>query len=357
MRNSNRIGILTFHRALNYGAVWQCWALKKACELLGALVETIDYNPYGDYKAKWFIRKRPSIAFKYLKQMYVFNRFVQQYLNPTPHTVSHEWIKDNPPQDDIYIVGSDQVWSNVLAEDYLDSYLLDFAPDNVIRMSYAASTGCEPMVLNEYQLSELRKFSFISVRERQSVADVQQKVEVAVTDVCDPTLLLTKEDYVSIEKKPLLLPKHYIAYYDLAGDSFCAETAKRLSKELRLPILNLAGGYKRWARYNYTAPTPEQWLYILHHADFVCTNSFHGVALSIDFRRPFIYCEAHNAEHSKKISRIQNILTQTNLMNRYAEDIQQVQNIIICGEVIYDETAIEEYRNRSLEWLKNAIEL
>ena len=351
-----RIGVFTLHRALNYGAVWQCYALKYACESLGKVVETIDYNPYGHYEAKWAIGKRPSVAYRYVMQLRHFNRFVSQRLNPTQHTESHEWIIQNPPQDDLYIVGSDTVWANAVVGDHLSSYLMDFAPVNVKRISYAASTGGNPMEVNEYQLEELRKFSAISVREKQSVPDVQAKVDVPVADVCDPTLLLTQKEYEAMEKKPLWLPKRYVLYFDLAGDPFCAECAKQTSRELNLPILNLAGKYRRWARYNYMAPTPEQWLYILHHADYICTNSFHGVAFSIIYRRPFICCAAQVGGRAKTNGRVLNLLDQTGLKDRYITEVEQVEDMKNRG-MDFDELAIEKYRTRSLEWLKNAIEL
>lgn len=358
MSGQKKIGILTFHRAHNYGAVWQCYALKRACELLGHSAEAIDYNPYGHYKAIWAIHMRPSTAYRYIMFMRQFDRFVEKYLNPTSRTESHEWITTNPPQDDIYIVGSDQVWANEVVEEYLDSYLLDFAPDSVRRVAYAASTGGNPMELNEYQLGELRKFSAISLREKQSVPDVQQKVDITVADVCDPSLLLTKEDYETLEKKPFCLPKHYIVYFNLAGDPFCTEAAKQLSKQLKLPILNLVGKYKRWANYNRLAPTPEEWLYIIHHADYVCTNSFHGVCFSIIFKRPFAYCEARVQGHNKRIGRIQNLLGQTYFTNRYITDISQLSGEMInkSTDIVENAKYVEAYRNRSREWLKNAIE-
>lgn len=354
METKQKIGILTLHRALNYGAVWQCYALKYTCESFGKEVETIDFNPYGDYKAIWAIGKRPSVAYRYLLWLRQFNNFVKNRLNPTHHTVSHEWIVNNPPKDDIYIVGSDTVWSDIVASQFLDSYLLDFAPSNVKRIAYAASTGGNPLIVNKYQLGELRKFSAISIREKQAVPDVQSKVDIPVVDVCDPSLLLKAEEYEMMEKKTLCLPKHYMGYFDLAGDPFCAETAKKISKELGLPILNLAGRFKRWARYNYIAPTPEQWLYIMHHADYICTNSFHGVAFSIIYRRPFISCAAQVGGRVKTNGRVLNLLDQTNLKDRYITDIDGAQKILEQA-IKFDDKAIDTYQNRSIEWLKNAI--
>lgn len=358
MKQNKKIGILTLHRAFNYGAVWQSWALMRVCQLLGYKVEVIDYNPFGDYKALYAIGKRLDVVYRYWKWMYHFNRFVMQRLHPTSHTVSHEWIKNNPPNDDVYIVGSDQVWANSISGDFLDSYLLDFAPVNVKRISYAASTGGNPMELNEYQLGELRKFSAISVRERQSVADVQSKVNVKVADVCDPTLLLTKEEYEAVEKKLLWLPKRYIAYFDLAGDPFCAESARQIGDAKNLPIVKIGGKYQFWPKRNYIAPSPEEWLYIMHHADFICTNSYHGVALSIVYRRQFVFC-APSSRFSRANSnyRIQNLLEQTGLLERYATDSTQIAKIVMDGcEIADKERFISEYRERSLEWLKTALE-
>lgn len=358
MTPKKRIGIFTLHRALNYGAVWQCYALKNACESFGHETETIDYNPYGHYTITGALRHKPLVAYQYLMFMHQFNLFVHKRLNPTVHTEDREWIKNNPPQDDIYIVGSDTVWSNAVVGDYMDSYLLDFAPSHVKRISYAASTGGNPMELNEYQLGELLKFSAISVREKQSVSNVQEKVDIPVTDVCDPTLLLKQEDYSLLEQKPLYLPEHYIVYFDLAGDPFCAEMVKILSKMMHIPILNLAGKCKRWARYNRLTPTPEQWLYIMHHADFVCTNSFHGVCFSIIYNRPFICCAAKKGGRAMTNGRVQNLLEQTHFTNRYITELSQLstEQILDSSDFIKNAKYIEIYRSRSLKWLKNAIE-
>ena len=354
MRDQRRIGILTLHRSFNYGAVLQGWSLKKACELLGHEVEVIDYNPYGSISLSSMLRHRPSVIYRYLRHAQIFGRFVKKHLNLTKYTKSSEWIKNNPPREDIYIVGSDMVWSKEVAGEIGDAYFLDFAPNTVWRIAYAASTGGNPIELSESQLEELRKFSAISVRERQTVASVQEKVEVPVIDVCDPTLLLTQEEYKKIEKKPLWLPKHYVVYFDLGGDPFCEDAVKMVSQTFNIPIINLAGRYRSWTQYNYLAPTLEQWLYILHHADFVCTNSYHGAAFSIIFRRPFFSCKAHVGGQVKSNGRAENLLEQTNLLDRYVDDINQVK-ALLKTKIIYDEESINQYRNRSLEWLKNAI--
>ena len=68
-----KVGILTLHRAINYGAVWQCWALKRMCEKLGHDVEVIDYNPFGHYTYSGFLRHRPDKALAYVRNFSFFN--------------------------------------------------------------------------------------------------------------------------------------------------------------------------------------------------------------------------------------------------------------------------------------------
>lgn len=357
MGDKKKIGILTLHRSFNYGAVWQCWALKRACEQLGCEVEIIDFNPFGRYTIKNMLRHSPYVAYRYIAHMHLFSRFLKNRLNLTTYSESNEWIQKNPPLDDIYIVGSDMVWSNSLVDEYLDSYLLNFAPLGVKRISYAASTGGKCLELKDYQLAELRKFSAISVREKQSVQDVQQKVIIPVVDVCDPTILLSKETYALEEEKPLCLPKRYVAYFNLAGDRVCEESAKLLGEKLGVPIVNIGGKYQSWAR-NYPAPTPEQWLYIIHHADYVCGTSFHVVAFAILFQSPFVYCAPEVKGHSTNVGRIMNMLEQTHFMHRYIANAAQITNELLDEnrDLINNISYVEAYRNRSFDWLKNALE-
>ena len=93
----------------------------------------------------------------------------------------------------------------------------------------------------------------------------------------------------------------------------------------------------------------------MHHADFVCSNSFHGVAFSIIFRRIFVCCAAQVGGRANTNGRVLNLLEQTNLQDRYITSIEQMGQKV-NPDIKYDESAIESYRSRSLQWLNNAIE-
>ncbi|MBR3565631.1 MAG: polysaccharide pyruvyl transferase family protein [Paludibacteraceae bacterium] len=350
------IGIMTLHRALNYGAVWQTWALKTICERLGFEVHVIDYNPFGHYKYTDFIRKNLLASAKKILNFRNFNRFVDEQLDPTQHTESHEWIVDNAPNFDFYIVGSDTVWCKATVGDFLNSYMLDFAPETTKRIAYAASLGGDKRALEtEVFAAESRTFKTISLREPLFVGEVENISGVTTTDVCDPTLLLTASDYERMEQK-CRCPKEYILVFDLVGDELIKQKALQLKAERHLPILNISTNAKSWADSNCQVMTPQQWLYLIHHANVVCTNSFHGLALSIIYGKEFIVCQATKGGRVQNNVRVENLLTQCygaeNLQSLYSDYVFASKDIInLSGGSL-----LERYRQRSLDWLKKALE-
>ena len=350
-----RIGILTLHRALNYGAVWQTYALKTTCEKLGNEVEVIDYNPWGHYTYKGLMKHRPDKALAYVRNFRFFNKFVDKYLNPTEHTESHEWITNNPPKDDVYIVGSDTVWCPVVVGKYINTYLMDFAPENVTRISYAASWGgVFPNDNLDFYKEELAKFKAISIREPQFIKETSGLSGKEVVDVCDPSLLLKGDEYQKLEK-PKRCPKRFIAVFDLANDKFVRESALALKEKYGIPIVNLSGKFERWADVSYFGLSPNQWIYLMRNAEYVCTNSFHGIAFSIIFKRQFVCCKVNHGSRAKTNGRVENLLTQLDLMDRYINSIDEIKD----NHIDYDKVNVllEKYRKRSFDWLKSALEL
>ena len=199
----------------------------------------------------------------------------------------------------------------------------------------------------------LPSFHSIAVREPMFLDDLSEWAGKDVVDVCDPTLLLTADNYQSVEKKKRV-PKHYIVVFDLAGDPFLKEAACALKKKFGYKILNATGKYLKWADVNYYGLRPQEWLYIMRNADIVCTNSFHGTAFSIIFERPFVCCQAKNGGRSKTNGRAENLLTQTNLMSNYITELCQIND---WSGTNYENSrdAINAYRQRSILYLKNAL--
>lgn len=356
MKNNKKIGILTVHRSLNYGAVWQCWALNMVCKRLGYDVETLDYCPCGYWGYRHYLRKRPSKAVTYIAMQYKFSRFVKKMLNPSAYSQSHDEMISKRQHDDIYIVGSDQVWSTKIVEDTIGSYLLDFAPSTSHRIAYACSLGgVSPNEdFSDVFQRELPKFHAVSVREPQYLDILSKWSGMHVVDVCDPTLLLHRGDFMNYARRKYCLPSKYIAVMDLANEPLLMDVVKSCKKTMKLPVVNLVGISQERTIRNLIGLGPQEWMYVLGNASMVVTDSFHGTALSIVLQRQFICCPKISTMHQEKNIRLTNLLSKTGLTSRCVTALEQLEKI---GRIDYDEVQpqIKAYKNMSLEWLTNAL--
>ena len=349
----SKIGILSMYRYPNYGAVLQCWALKQACNKLGYDTQIINYYPWGEQKLVVKLT-RPTKFIRSIIDYYLFKRFIDKHCNLTEFIGSHEDILNHPPYEDVYVAGSDQIWSPKIVEDKLNSYLLDFVPNTSSRIAYASSMGGVPYTESkELFVKELPKFSAIGLREPEFVTDISKISGLYVTDVCDPSLLLTTEDYLSIEKKKYCLPKHYIAVMKLIPDPFLEQIINVIKQKTNLPIVTLMAGYRKGCDHFFLSLSPQKWLYVMRNADYIVTDSFHGTAFSIIFRKPFVCI--YDQVRVEQNDRITNILNQTGLVNQIVSKIEDVDNIFTV-DYSKCEKKIQNYRARSLTWLKNALE-
>lgn len=238
MKNDGKIkvGLLTFHRAYNYGAVLQCYALKKFINANGMDCVVIDY--WSDlFKNIYYLKCKRTIRhphinytikkikiFKLLKKRNKgFESFLENYILDGGKTFkkSKQLCEKIMPFDG-FIVGSDQVWSDSCAG-FDPVYFLDFsAAENTYKFAYAASLGREelPSNLQKEYYERLKHFDYISMREEAGAKQIQRLLKKKVEVACDPTLLLKKNEWESIANMELVPKEKYILlYYVTSGDS------------------------------------------------------------------------------------------------------------------------------------------
>lgn len=295
MKNK-KIGILTFHRAANYGAVLQAYALENAILKIdeNVQVEVVDYrcrkiedsyalfNPNTDNLLKELLRMFFCLRKRWVKRC-IFDAFIDKYLILSSKIYNRNSIKTAENDYDVFVSGSDQVWNDILTGNDM-TYCLDFVKESEKRYSYAASLGNtsgNKLVEAEY-MSEIEKFRGISVRENETLVRMESLGRKDITVSPDPTLLLTKEkwlDFAKLGKKP---DKPYILVYELTPGIKLVEFAKNLAAEKGMEILYLNESYIRFRELKHLrGVTPVDFVSLIANAGYMVTNSFHGTVFSV----------------------------------------------------------------------------
>lgn len=357
-----KIGIITFHRPCNYGAVLQAMALYQTIKNLNKDCEIIDYE--NDVLKKTYTLEKPK-DLKSLIKVILFNRKNKIKYNKFKNFINKNCILSKKKYDknniievnseyDKFITGSDQVWNlKLTGEDY--SYLLEFVKDDNKKFSYASSFGQAeiPEEYSEKCKKLFEKYSKITVREKKGKEIIESLINKTVNVVLDPTLLLDKNQWEKIERRcEHNIPSNYILAYFVSPTKQNYEFAKKISQKLKMKIILINyGNRKKIGMKNITTAGPEEFLWLMRNANYVVTNSFHGIAFAINFNKEFFYQLSNKAKNGN--SRIENLINICNLSNRNEEKID-INNIQKINWTNVNEQ-IEKEREKSIENLKEML--
>lgn len=356
-----RIGIITFHAAHNYGAVLQCYALQEFLRTESHEVEVIDYrlpaivDGYHWFKSYRFISKNPfklikktanELRFiKNRKERYkAFELFIKERLNLAPQ----ENIFNNPY--DVIIIGSDQVWNYHLTDGFDSYYWGDFPhPPQTRIISYAASMHDNwPQSYNNTIIEKLNNFKYISVRETalaEKLASLLPNKEIH--SVIDPTLLITKEQWNKLAKRPPI-NYPYLFLYQVERSSKAEHIAQQIAKEKNLKIVYLSALVDNINTKEIIASSPEEFIGLFKYADFIVCSSFHGTIFSLQFGKPFYSIKMGLG----KDNRVGNLLKSLNKENLFIEIYISEKNVNHCFDNKYE---LEKLRFNSYNYLKQIL--
>lgn len=297
-----RIGILTFHRAYNCGAMLQAWALQTVLTRLGHNVEFPDFQSvgrvgrfYGLHAPRAF--SKPWLYLLWLRDLlcsigvcdykrYRFRRFMNRYINHHKRRLS-----DVDTVYDVLMVGSDQVWNPSVSGQMLSLFLCEGLSCKTPAVGYAISIGDSvlPECYYERMRESAKRFKVISFREESSRDIIDAESRLGAKVVLDPTLLLLSADYKRIPERGIS-DRPYLYVYATPSLKML-EAARELSKALGLRLIV---GYFYTATINFGIRemqydlSPDTLVNSIRGASYVITNSFHGTALSIVFGKKFI---------------------------------------------------------------------
>ena len=333
-REHLKIANLTLDGYFNYGNVLQRYAVCNLLMGLGAEVESLWFSPQAGFLPylqshypwmkdswDWKIWVKLGINWKgATHKMFsgenaweaarnaVIKSFVDRYI-PMRYDVDFTRVAD---EYDYFVTGSDQVWNPYFAD--LEKLFIKFAPGEK-RIAYAASISCPEIPQDKLQafIDGVNGMKEISVREQAGADLIQQLTGRRVQVVADPTMLVTAEDWRSIARKPSWLKgdEQLLVTYFLGKrpDS----VIESIARENGLQIVNMLDERV----FEHYAIAPEEWLWLIDHARFMYTDSFHGTVFSILFRTPFVVTERVDAGcASKMTSRIDTLLAKFDLSDR-----------------------------------------
>lgn len=365
-----KIGIITFQSAHNYGAMLQVYALQCKIEMKNE-VKVINYrNSRIDNNYKVFkpikgvgleslkrIAKDVCMFVKNKKRFNVFDTFMKEKLKLTEKTYyTIEELKNVPPQMDIYITGSDQVWNPDIVGEVSDIYTLNFGGDKIKRISYAASIGnskIEEKYKEEYK-SKLSKLDYISVREEDGKKALEEIIDKPIEVVLDPTLLLTKKEWNKEIKDCKKENEKYILAYVVEDNAEYRKIVNYLSEKTGLKVIHFEkrNRYKKILRSAYT-DGPLEFVNLIKNAEYVIATSFHATVFSIIFHKKFFI-----VPHKKTGSRVTNLLKKLGINNRVVHALNDFEKIDYNFETDWNlvEEKLEQERRKSIDWLNKAIE-
>lgn len=349
---------ITFCNTTNVGAALQEYALQKYLQLQKYDVKVVDYIPKfmaenhsvfaGIIKSKdisQFIKSLVLMPLKINRKIKYWS-FSKKYITLTRACRTAGDI-EKLEQPDAYIVGSDQVWNDELVN-WDSGYFLQFKT-TARKIAYAASAGKDEFS-GEF-LDGIKKrvqdFSKISVREESLKKAFDSIKMTSVKQVLDPVFLLSKEHYETILRKPKA--EHYVLLYEAEANEQCINVARKLAKSYGLKIVQMNRINNRYGvEQLYPCVSPTEFLGLVKYADYIVTNSFHAVAMSLILEKQFWVVRL-----KERFSRLESILKAAGAENR----IIQNEGLDFQDNIDYRRVNmnLKQKRKESIEFLESAI--
>jgi hypothetical protein len=370
-----KVALMTFHNALNYGAALQVYASQQAIKNLGVNCEIINYvnehrkNAYSmSYHVKdGFKKGNIKSVLKYSagsvfmsKRRKKFQHFYANNLNATEKCYkSSSEAEELNSKYDKFIVGSDQVWNyKNNGKDF--AYFLNFVDDKNKRIAYSSSFGLAniPKDLKDDYIANLNGIKNLSSRESYGVKLIKELTGREAELVLDPVFLLDKNHWKSLCKKNSNKnDEKYIFFYTNKTSQY-----KDFISQTNFPIdeykihkltqhLTIKDFLDPQVKVAYSI-SPMDFIETILNAKLVVTASFHCIAMAIILNVPFV---ALLTGDQGKDERVLNILKITGLENRILNHNMTAEDVHAPINFSQVEARLEEYRSKSISYLKGAI--
>ena len=367
-----KIGIITIHFGVNYGSALQAYALSKYLKNNNNEVTLINYIPerYNFHNRNkkiiqnnGFIKGLIKLICSFPSRLIydrIFNNFLKKNTPLSKKITDEESLKKLFGDYDVLITGSDQIWNSDYNDGFNSVYFLSFANYNSVKIAYAASCGKTAFSNEEiYQMKELiSKMDGVSVRESSMITLLADVGITNTVHVLDPVMLVGKEEWEFLIKSTnRIIDEPYLVMYLLDEDTnetvdFACKLAHKMNlKTVFISFGHLWSGDKR-VDYYLIRNNPVDFVNLIYNANFVVTNSFHGMAFSITLNKQFIAFK-RKAYNSRLDSLAKLFDIQKNLIN--SSEINDI-NINTLQSINYEKVneILDEMQQKSKDFLKKA---
>lgn len=384
-----KVAIVSCYFKKNYGSMLQAYATQKVLEQLNIDNETINIEENIDFKTgKRNFYKSQILNFSFIKSKLgmiklkidkkinkqlknnlsvrdlEFEKFKNKFNLTKPYHTYDEMNKICQQKYSNVIVGSDQLWLpvNVIA----DYYTLNWVPESVNKISYATSFGISniPKKYHDKYNIFLKRINYISVRERNACELVEQLSGKSAELVCDPTLLLDKNDWEEIQPQEKIIEGDYIFCYFLGKNIEHRKFVERLKEKTGYKIvsINHCDEYVKYSdKFADEIPYnvgPGEFINLIKNSKYVCTDSFHGTVFALINQIDFFTFERFSNKNKKLStnSRIYSLLDLVELKERLLkgnENVEEVVNKKINFKAVKDK--IDVFREKSTKFLQNSL--
>lgn len=384
------VGIITLWQSSdNYGQQLQCWALLQELIKLGhepyLIRYDVEYRTRNNKSPLWKKALKLVLIYPVIKSIKRRKRNKKEQLLKAYNAKRNEErqflsfrkgnflvsdniystlqeLKDNPPEADAYIVGSDQVWAFTLDNYENRVMFLDFGDKNIKRIAYAPSFSMPsyPEKLKIVLKENLDRFDSLSVRE-QTGAKICNEIGYTSQVVVDPTMLLTSKDYSAIAEANTSGSYIYLYYLNISNSEEVEwqqlhEFANNNNlKVIATPASGYIQGKELFDKVKYQYATIPQWLGLINGARLVVTTSFHGVVFCIMHRTPFIYFPLMG-KYSRGNNRVIDLCKMLGLSSRIWSDSSAYDDLY-KQEIDWDyiDNLLNSKRLKSIKYLQEAL--
>lgn len=364
MKLVTKIGIVTIIDYTNYGNRLQNYALyhffktKVGCEAV-SLVSYKEKAFYDGNYVAWFKNQ-------VVKMLCCFPKCAEKRFgnNVTRWANFHKWSKLIPTKNyyehkmlpyglnhkyDFFFAGSDQIWNYRFSSHKYDDYLLRFA-DDARKVAISASFGVDdiPEEWKQTYIDGLSSFAHISVREDAGQAIIKNLLGRDVPVLIDPTMMLSKEEWLKVSRKPRVdCSKPYILKYYLGDES----------EEDKIDTWAKKHGYEVYELLNDKIPElysagPGEFISLINNAALVCSDSFHCIVFSIIFSKPFVVY-ARRGSGDYMTSRLDTLLGKFGFQNRWKHLLTEEEYLNCDFSAV--KGFMEKEQNRFMEYVQTVL--